>query len=145
LYNTNANFGAKCSKVFWFGYKKTVLVDMGSGLIIDVLITSASVADSKAAESILPNSGATVADKGYLGLEGKAKENGLHTMIIKRNNMKTNNKDYDRFLTKLRSPYESVFSKRDNLTRFKGKENNQAIEYMIATAFNMSRALALIS
>ncbi|MDR0697171.1 MAG: hypothetical protein LBF68_06570 [Christensenellaceae bacterium] len=43
--NTDANFGAKSSKEFWFSYKKTVLVDMGSELIIDVLITSDSVLD----------------------------------------------------------------------------------------------------
>jgi IS5 family transposase len=144
LNSTDANFGAKSSKEFWFGYKKTVLVDMGSGLIIDVLITSASVPDSKAAESILPKSGAIVADKGYLELKQRAEENGLHTMIIQRNNMKTKNKDLDNFLTKLRAPYESVFSKKDNLTRYKGKENNQGIEYLFATAFDMARALKLI-
>ncbi|MDR0696636.1 MAG: hypothetical protein LBF68_03715 [Christensenellaceae bacterium] len=116
---------------------------MGSGLIVDVFITSVSY-KIKAAEPILPKSGAIVADKGYLGLKQMAKENGLHAMAIQLSNMKTQNKDYDRFLTKLRAPYESVFSKRDNLEQdTKAKKIIKVSNIWSQVSYDMSRALKL--
>jgi IS5 family transposase len=143
LFNTDANIGAKSIKEFWFGYKETVVVDMFSGLITNTKITPASIPDWKAAISILPDSGTIVCDKGYIGLERDAKEKGLHTMIIKPNNMKDKNPDLDRFISKLRGPFENIFSKMNKITKYKGLEFNQGIAYMRAVAFNMKRALVL--
>jgi len=42
--------------------------------------------------------------------------------------MKNKNRDKDRFLTRIRMPYEGVFSKMDKKARYKGIAKNQFIK-----------------
>jgi IS5 family transposase len=138
-----AKIGAKSSKKFWYGFKKHVAVDMQSGMITRVAVTPANVNDADGAKHILPRSGAVVGDKGYVGAIREILRRGLHPMIIKRKNMKDKNADLDRWITKLRCPYEGTFSKQNNRVRYKGVVKNQGAEFMYATAHNFRRLLAL--
>jgi IS5 family transposase len=137
--------GCKGDKKFWFGFKKHVSVDMQSGMINKVKVTKANVSDDneEAVKAILPSRGAIAGDKGFVGSIPIIEEAGLHSMIILKNNMKQKNKDLDRFITKLRSPFESVFSKQQKRTRYKGVEKNQAAEFLYAIAHNLRRLLVL--
>jgi len=143
--DSKARIGAKSSKKFWYGFKKHTATDMQSGMIIKVAVTPANVADSDGAKHILPKSGAVVGDKGYVGAIHDILRRGLHPMIIKRNNMKDKNPDLDRWLTKLRSPFEGIFSKQNNRTRYRGTVKNQGAEFLYAIAFNFRRLLVLNS
>ena len=104
-----AKIGAKSNKKFWYGFKKHV--DMQSGMITKVAVTSANVSDSDGAKHILPRSGAVTGDKGFIGAIGEMLRRGLHPMIIKRNNMKDKNTDLDKWISKLRDPYEYSVNK----------------------------------
>lgn len=138
-----AKIGAKSSKKFWYGYKKHVAVDMQSGMITKVAVTSANVADADGARHILPRSGAVTGDKGYVGALGEIRRRGLHPMIIKRNNMKDKNFGLDRWISKLRCPFEGTFSKQNQRVRYKGVVKNQGAEFLYAIAHNFRRLLAL--
>ena len=127
-----AKIGAKNDKKFWYGFKKHVAVDMQSGMITEVAVTAANVTDADGASHVLPRSGAVVGDKGYVGAIREMLRRGLHPMIIKRNNMKSKNADLDRWITKLRCPYERVFSKQNKRVRYKGVVKNQGAEFMYA-------------
>ena len=138
-----AKIGAKSDKKFWYGFKKHVAVDMQSGMITKVAVTPANVTDADGVRHVLPKSGAVTADKGYVGAIGEMLRRGLHPMVIKRNNMKEKNADLDRWITKLRCPYERTFSKQNNRVRYKGVVKNQGAEFMFAIAYNFRRLLAL--
>ena len=141
--DTEARIGAKSDKKFWYGFKKHVAVDMQSGMITNVAVTAANITDSDGVKYILPESGAVVADKGYVGAITNIRNRGLHPMIIKRNNMREKNPNLDRWITKLRCPYESTFSKQNKRVRYKGIAKNQGAEFLYAVAFNFRRLLAL--
>jgi IS5 family transposase len=138
-----ARIGAKSDKKFWYGFKKHVAVDMQSGMITKVAVTPANVTDAEGVKYILPKSGAVAGDKGCVGAIQEMIRHGLHPMVIKRNNMKDKNTDFDRWLTKLRCPYESTFSKQNSRTRYKGIVKNQGAELLYAMAFNFRRLLAM--
>jgi IS5 family transposase len=137
--------GCKGNKKFWFGFKKHVSVDMQSGMINKVKVTKANINDDdeETVKTILPSQGAVTGDKGFVGAIPAIKESGLHPMIILKNNMANKNKDLDRFITKLRSPFEGVFSKQQKRTRYKGVAKNQSAEFLYAIAHNLKRLLVL--
>ena len=81
--------------------------------------------------------------KGYVGAIGEMLRRRLHPMIIKRKNMKDKNADLERWITKLRCPYEGTFSKQNNRVRYKGVVKNQGAEFMNAIAHNCRRLLVL--
>jgi IS5 family transposase len=141
--DTEARIGAKSNKKYWYGFKKHVAVDTQSGMITKVAVTKANVADSDGAKHVLPGSGAVLGDKGYVGAIRYILRRGLHPMIIKRDNMKDKNADLDRWITKLRSPYERTFSKQNRRVRYKGVVKNQGAEFLYAIAFNFRRLLAV--
>ena len=91
-----ASIGAKSAKKFWYGFKKHVSVDMQSGMINRVAVTTASVPDADGAKHVMPRSGAVFADKGYVGAVLEMLRRGVHPMVIMRNNMKNKNADLDR-------------------------------------------------
>jgi IS5 family transposase len=138
-----ATIGAKSSKKFWYGFKKHVGVDMQSGMITRVAVTTASVPDADGAKHVMPRSGAVCADKGYVGAIREMRRRGVHPMVILRNNMKTKNRDKDRWLSGLRAPYERTFSKQNKRVRYKGVVKNQGAEFLYAVAYNFRRLLAL--
>lgn len=141
--DTQARIGAKSDRKFWYGFKKHVAVDMQSGMITKVAVTPANVTDADGAKRILPRSGAVNGDKGYVGAIRSILARGLHPMIIKRGNMKDKNVDLDRWLTKLRSPYECTFSKQNKRVRYRGVAKNQGAEFLYAVAYNFKRLLAI--
>jgi IS5 family transposase len=55
--------------------------------------------------------------------------------------MKVKNKDLDKWYTKLRSPYERVFSKTNHRVRYQGITKNQFTAFMEAIAHNLKRAV----
>ena len=57
--------------------------------------------------------------------------------------MKGKNKDLDRWVTKIRSPYERVFSKQNKRVRYVGVEKNQFAAFMEAIRFNLKRLVVL--
>ena len=56
-----------------------------------------------------------------------------------RRRKKDKNKDLDRWVTKIRSPYERVFSKDNKRVRYVGIAKNQFAEFMKAICFNLRR------
>ena len=118
---------------------------MQSGLINKVAVTPANVTDNKGFKHVCPNDGAVYADKGYC-LEDShraAKIKNVHLVAIKKNNMKDKNKDLDRWVTKIRSPYERVFSKDNKRVRYVGIAKNQFAEFMKAICFNLRRVTVI--
>jgi IS5 family transposase len=138
-----AKIGAKTSSKFWYGFKKHVGVDMQSGMITRVAVTPANVTDADGAKHVMPRCGAACCDKGYIGAILEMLRRGIHPMVIKKNNMHDKNPDLDRFISKLRAPYEGTFSKQNKRVRYKGVVKNQGAEFMYAIAFNFRRLLVL--
>ena len=136
-----ARIGCKGKNKYRYGYKKHVSVDMQSGLINKVAITPANVTDAKGFIRICSKSGAVYADKGYCVKPAihAAKIKGIHLAAIKKNNMKGKNFDLDRYYSKLRTPYERVFSKDNKRVRYIGVAKNQFAEFMKAICFNLKR------
>ncbi len=138
-----AKIGAKSSKKFWYGFKKHIGVDMQSGMINRVAVTPANVTDADGAKHVMPRGGAACTDKAYVGAIPEMLRRGVHPMVILRNNMALKNRDLDRWLSKLRAPYESTFSKQNKRVRYKGVVKNQGAEFLHAIAFNFRRLLAI--
>ena len=140
-HDKQAKIGCKGGSQFWYGYKKHVSVDMQSGLINKVAVTPANVTDAKGMAHVLPNGGATYADKGYCVAPARiaAARKGVHLCAIKKNNMKEKNFDLDRYYTFIRSPFERVFSKANKRLRYVGIAKNQFAEFMNAICFNLRR------
>jgi IS5 family transposase len=144
-HDKQARIGAKGKNKYWYGYKQHTSVDMQSGLINKVAITPANVTDANGYKHVAPKTGATYADKGYCikPCQNEAKRRGLHLAAIKTRNMKTKNKDLDSWYTKLRAPYERVFSQREQRVRYVGIAKNQFAAFMFAIGFNLKRIVSL--
>lgn len=144
-HDKQARIGCKGNNKFWYGYKKHVSVDMQSGLINKVAVTPANVTDANGFRHVCPNEGAVYADKGYCVAPAKqaARVKGVHLAAIKKNNMKGKNRDLDRWITFIRSPYERVFSQQNRRVRYIGIAKNQFAEFMNAICFNIKRICVL--
>ena len=144
-YDKQARIGCKGKRKYWYGYKKHACVDMQSGLINKVAITPANVTDSKGMKHVCPGSGAIYADKGYCDKHSKkaAAQKECHLRAINKNNMKDKNRDFDRWVSHLRSPYERVFSQQNKRVRYRGVAKNQFSAFMEAICFNLKRLAAL--
>lgn len=140
-----ARIGCKGKDKFWYGYKKHVSVDMQSGMINKIAVTPANVTDAKGLRHICPNQGAIYADKGYCTAPARktAAYKGVYLAAVKYNNMKTKNKDLDKWYSKLRAPYENVFSKVNKRVRYLGIAKNQFAEFMYAFCFNLRRLVVI--
>lgn len=57
--------------------------------------------------------------------------------------MSGKNKELDRWISHLRSPYERVFSKREVRVRYRGVMKNQFAAFMQAMGFNLKRLAVL--
>jgi len=144
-HDKQAKIGCKGNDKFWYGYKKHVSVDMQSGLINKVAVTPANLTDNKGFKHVCPKSGAVYADKGYCLKDSKqaAIANNVHLAAIKKNNMQGKNRDLDRWISSIRSPFERVFSKQSHRVRYVGVAKNQFSEFMKAICFNLKRLLVL--
>ncbi len=140
-----ARIGCKNGSKFWYGYKKHVSVDMSSGMINKVVVTAANVADGAGFEKVMPGSGAAYGDKAYCMSPATeaAFRVGLHLCAVKKNNMRGKDFDRDRYYTKLRAPFERVFSKNNKRVGYLGGLKNQFAEFMKAICFNLRRLKVL--
>ena len=68
---------------------------------------------------------------------------GCYLAAIKKNNMKKKNSDLDRWYSRIRSPYERVFSKQNKRVRYLGIEKNQFAAFMESICFNLKLIVAL--
>jgi IS5 family transposase len=141
----DARFGCKGKSKFWYGYKKHVSVDMGSGLINKVAVTPANVPDQDGLALICPDEGMIFGDKAYClsSAQQAMHAHGCHSGAILKNNMKRKNKDKDRWLTSMRAPFEGVFSKDETRARYRGLMKMQLQAFMEAIAFNVKRLLVI--
>jgi IS5 family transposase len=144
-HDKQAKFGSKGKNKYWYGFKKHVSVDMQSGMINKVAVTPANVIDSKGLNHVCPKQGALYADKGYCDKNARqsARNNNCYLAAIKKNNMKGKNRDLDRWISGIRSPYERVFSKSNHRVRYLGVAKNQFTEFMYAIGFNLKRWVVL--
>ena len=142
-----AKIGCKGKDKFWYGYKKTVSVDMQSGLINKVAITPANVPDSKVLKNVCPSRGVVFMDKGYATKEvlKLLRDKGCEDGVIRKNNMKDKDRDLDRWRSSIRSPYERVFSKTARRVRYHSICKNQFVGFMEALSLNLKRLLVLDS
>ncbi len=140
-----ARFGAKGKTEYWYGYKEHVSLDMQSGLINKVAATPADVPDANGLRYVCPSQGAVYGDKGYCINKAQTilKHKGCHDATIKKRNMKAKNKDKDRWHTKLRAPYERVFSKRNKRVRYRDQAKVQFQVGANALAYNVKRLITL--
>jgi len=141
LSDPDARYGCKGKSDFWCGYKRTVSVDMQSGLINKVYITSADVPDSAVVPKVMPSTGMVCADKGYTAAISTLRRNKLHPGVILKNNMKEKNKDKDRFISRLRMPHEAVFSKQSKITKYKTRKKVQFQAIFEAMAYNFKKLI----
>lgn len=144
-YDKQARIGCKGNDKFWYGYKKHVSVDMQSGLINKVSVTPANVSDAKSLKNVCPSQGAIYADKAYCtkNANRSARRKGCHLRAIKKNNMIDKNRDLDRWISLLRSPYERVFSNQRKRVRYRGISKNQFAAFMESICFNLRRLTVL--
>jgi IS5 family transposase len=146
-HDKDARIGCKGKKKFWYGYKKHVSVDMQSGLINKVAVTSANLPDADGLDHVCPGQGAVYADKAYCVEPAKtaAARRACHLAAPKRENMHGKNKDQDRWYTRIRAPYERVFAHQSKRVRYVGIAKNQFAAFMHAIAFNLKRISTLDS
>jgi IS5 family transposase len=133
-----ARFGRK-GKTKWYGFKQHVGIDMTHGFITRVTITAANVEDTKAAKHVMPKQGMVFGDKAY-GVGASAYEmrrRGLKSGAILKNGMKEKNPDKDKWLCRVRMPFEGYFSKVDKHARYRGIERNQFQGFMQAIVHNV--------
>ena len=140
-----AKIGCKGKDKYWYGYKKHVCVDMQSGLINKVAVTPANTTDANGLRHVCPDQGAIFADKAYCVKPAKdtARKKGCHLAAIKKNNMLGKNRDLDRWYSKMRAPYERVFSQQSKRVRYCGVMKNQFTAFMESICFNLKRLLVL--
>lgn len=140
-----ARFGCKGKSHYWFGYKRHGAACMKHGLITKVAVTPANVPEGRALKHICPQEGMTIGDKAYCVKEAQKtlKANGCHSGAILKNTMKQKDFRRDAFLTRLRMPYENIFSKMGKKVRYRGQEKAQFQGFMQALAFNFKRLIAI--
>jgi IS5 family transposase len=139
-----ARIGCK-GKKYWYGYKEHVSVDMQSGLINKVATTPANLPDAQGLRHVCPTQGAIYGDKGYCTAPARqaAAQRNCHLAAIQRNNMKSKNRDRDRWYTHRRAPYERVFAQRPKRVRYRGVAKNQFAAFFHAMVFNLKRLIIL--
>lgn len=119
----DAKWGAKGKNKVWFGYKRNTSIDMKHGLIRKVTVTPANTPDFKAVKNLAERGKVYFMDKGYdyTEVEIELKRIGSHASTIEKNNKKTKNKDLDNWKSKVRMPYEGVFSKTSKRAKYRGQ------------------------
>jgi IS5 family transposase len=144
--DTEARFGCKGKDKFWFGYKRHISVDMSQGLITQTVVTPANVSDHRVLAEICPAGGMVFADKGYCGHEAQQTlaAKGCHSGVIMKKNMTGKNFDKDRWLSKVRMPFEGVFATLGKKARYRGVIKNLFQALMEALVFNLKRLIKIV-
>lgn len=143
-----ARFGCKGKSKFWYGYKAHVCADMQSMLIERIAVTPANISDQEGFAHVCPRGGEMVfADKAYcLGKAQDAmKDRGAVSAAILKNNMKSKNKDLDRWRSSIRAPFEGIFSKFEKRARYRGLAKVQLQLFLEAIVWNVKRLVQINS
>lgn len=124
IFTPYANIGFNATKRIWFyGFKVHVVMDL-DGLILNYVVTKASVHDAKEAPELIQNCPCPyiLADVGYVGrkLVRYFRQLGYYLWTPYRSNMKGAKVHNSRHLKKLRRRIESCFS---SLDQYKVEEN----------------------
>ena len=147
-FDQDAKFGCKGKDKFWYGYKAHASCDMSSMLITKIAVTPANIPDEQGFKYICPRAGEMVfGDKAYCLKPAKTEmlKRGCYPAAILKNNMIGKNKDLDRWRSKMRSPYEGIFSKFEKRTRYKGLVKVQFQAIMDALVWNVKRLITINS
>ena len=118
---------------------------MGSGLVTKVAVTPANETDAQGLEKVCPRGGRVFADKAYCTKSAQIimKKNEIHSGAIMKNNMLGKNKDKDFWISRIRSPFENIFSKLEMRARYRGLAKVQFQGFMEAIVFNVRRLLTI--
>ncbi len=146
--DSQARFGCKGKSKFWYGYKAHVCADMQSMLIERIAVTPANLSDQEGFAHVCPRGGEMVfADKAYcLGKAQDAmKGRGAVSAAISKNNMKSKNKDLDRWRSSVRAPFEGIFSKFEKRARYRGLAKVQLQLFWEAIVWNVKRLVQIHS
>ena len=111
---------------------------MQSGLLNKVAIRPRNETDAKILKHVFPKQGAV-----YGEAVKTIHRNGCHDGTIKKKNMKKKNKEKDRWLSGIRSPYERVFSQKRRRVRYRGIAKNQFSAFMESLTFNLKILVVL--
>ena len=142
----DARFGAKGKNKIWFGYKRHEAVDMRHGIITKLAVTAANVPDYKTTNSICPKQGMVFSDKLFDCKENNntLKAHNLHAGTIRKNNNKSKNRDLDRWISAMRMPFESTFSKCRKRAKFRGRAKVFFQATFEAMCHNLKKALVVL-
>lgn len=141
--DTEARWGAKSKKKYWFGYKRHNAVDMRHGLIVKLAVTPANVLDYEAVKNICPKQGMVFMDKGYdyAAADVWVKAGGCASATIRKNSNKQKNADLDRWRSSMRMPYESTFSKQRKRVRYRSLVKTTFQCFAEAIVHNLKKAV----
>jgi transposase, IS5 family len=141
----DARFGCKGKNKFWYGHKKNIVADMGSGLITKVAVTDANMSDQEAFKYVCPKGGMVFGDKAYCLKPAQIamQKNGCHSGAILKNNMIGKNKDLDRWISSVRAPFEGIFSKQEKRARYRGRAKIQLQAFMDSIVHNLKRLIVI--
>lgn len=141
----DARFGCKGKDKFWYGYKRHTCADTKQGLITKVAVTPANVTDQEGFRHICPDQGMALGDKAYClnPAQSEMKARRVHSGAILKNNMKKKNKEKDRFLTRLRMPFEGIFSKQESTSRYRRLVKVQMQAFLEAIVHNIKRLVVI--
>lgn len=118
-----ARWGAKSKTNIWFGYKRHCNVDMRFGLIDKLAVTPANILDFQALQNICPQNCMVFTDKLFDCKKADLifRLNNCCIATIRKNNNKNKNRDLDRWRSKIRMPFEGIFSKQRKRAKFRGQ------------------------
>lgn len=141
--DTDARWGAKSKHKIWFGHKRHLSVDMRYGLIKKSTVTDASVPDFKTVKNILPKQGAVFMDKLYDTnfTNQLVTAHGCHVATIQKDNRKNRDRALNSRRSKMRMPFENVFSKLSKRARYRGHAKVTMQGFMQAMVHNLKKAL----
>lgn len=139
----DARWGAKNKNKIWFGYKRHAAVDMRHGLIGKIAVTAANVLDPQALINICPNNQLVFMDKLYDTKKANLilLSNGCAIGTIRKNNNKNKNRDLDRWRSRVRMPFEGVFSKMNHRARYRGRVKVLFQCFAEAICHNLKKAI----
>jgi len=140
-----ARWGAKSKTNIWFGYKRHCSVDMRFGLIDKLAVTPANILDFQVLENICPKNQMVFMDKLYDTKKSNLilLANGCASAMIRKNNNKNKNRDLDRWRSKIRMPFEGIFSKLRKRTRYRGKLKVLFENFGLAMCHNLKKAISV--
>jgi IS5 family transposase len=143
--DTEARWGCKGKKKYWFGYKRHVCVDTASGLIERIAVTPANTPDAHAFPLVCPWGKRILADRGYdtFLVRDTMKKKGCIDRVMRLTKRKDFNAQRNKDLSRRRSPWEMVFAHTNKRTRYMGLKKTFLQVIMEAIVYNLKRLVWL--